>query len=119
MNADVNAKDSRGQQPLPFACRNGHTETVKLLNECGADVMSRDLQNNISWLSAAQSGNLQTAEILKAASPTICHIAKSAFVNALNIDGQRPLHVAVKSDDVRRTKLLIRSGADVSAVDFE
>jgi ankyrin repeat protein len=34
--ADINAKDSRGQTPLQYAKKKGHTEIVKLLKKHGA-----------------------------------------------------------------------------------
>lgn len=97
-DADVNAKDTRGQTPLYCAAREGYKEIVELLLENGADVNIRVKDYNLTAAGIAMDNNHnKVAELL---------IAKGAYIS--------PLHLALYMKDKAKAKSLIEGGADVN-----
>jgi ankyrin repeat protein len=60
------APDGRGDQPIHHAARNGDTEIVRLLIECGADVNSKTPRGHTVLYCAGGHGHLATLQLLLA-----------------------------------------------------
>jgi len=97
-----------------MACNKGHTSTVKLLLEAGAEMTVHGKPDGLTALHAAvvfggAEGFVDTARIL---------IEKGAPINDKSVDGMlTPLHCASAKGHVECVRLLIEKGADVHAVD--
>jgi uncharacterized protein len=106
--APVNAKDKRGRTPLyNFACTGGSDiEIARTLLAAGADPKIIDAEYLETPLNcAADTGNLELAELL---------IAARVDVNHGNVDSWTALHVASYRSRHKFAKLLIAAGADVN-----
>ncbi|RYN55449.1 hypothetical protein AA0119_g9610 [Alternaria tenuissima] len=89
---------------LQKAVIKGRDSIAELLVENGADVyIVDDYGNNILHL-AAQSGH---------ASLISFGLSHCVNVNAINVAGETPLHVAIEHDYVEVVDMLIRAGADM------
>ena len=58
---------------------------------------------------AAKYGDVKTAEL---------QLKKGIDINVKNSAGETPLHIAVKNEEERMVKFLIKNGAEVDAKDF-
>ena len=128
-NAKIDAVDKDGNQPLHLACKLRHAATGNLLLSHGADVTALNKQQqsplhlaNESILKffhlhgdhalhiAARNGDIQTVQLL---------VDCGADVNALNGDGQTPLHTAAggEKDCPELCSMLLEHNAKIDAVD--
>ncbi|MDH4227644.1 MAG: ankyrin repeat domain-containing protein [Deltaproteobacteria bacterium] len=137
LGADVNAKDKNGYTPLHHAMNRGDDEVVKFLIEKGADVNAKASSDGKTPLLI--EGSHETVKLLLASGAdikaidkdgnTAMHtagayykdvaeaiIAKGGDVNAKNIYGFTPLHVAARADDGGGVvEVLLSKGAEVNA----
>lgn len=82
----------------------GRDSIAELLVENGADVyIVDDYGNNVLHL-AAQFGH---------ASLVSFGLSHCVNVNAINVAGETPLHVAIEHDHVDIVNMLVRAGADM------
>jgi ankyrin repeat protein len=103
--ADVNAKDSKGETPLHWACRNGRVQIVKELLEHGADIEAKDNDGDTPLHWACCSGRLAVVNEL---------LSRGANVEAKTTNGgYTPLHYAGVRDIIRA---LLSCGANILAV---
>jgi len=105
----LNAYAPDGFSPLGLASFFGHSDTVKLLIEKGADV---NQPSNNAWQvqplhSAVASRNLETVTLL---------LQQGADINATQQHGFTPLHTAAQHGDANMIKLLLEHKADINAV---
>lgn len=75
-------QDEGGWTPLVWAIENGHTNVVKLLLGCGADIHLRDSEGNVSIHWGAYSGNTEIIKLL---------VAKGADLESVNELGKMRL----------------------------
>lgn len=94
--------------PIYLAAAGGHSETVALLLQKGADVNTRNYPNGRSPLcSVAATSTVDNTEALQDWALT-----SACWSNS----GMTPIHVAASLGHLEVTKLLMSSGADVNAV---
>ena len=130
-DARINAVDKDGNQPLHVACKQGHCKTGSLFVSYGADVsavnrvghsplhlLSQCVKNSKSVVGgeasgldiAARHGMTVTVQLL---------VDCGADTNAVNKDGQTPLHTAAggEKDCPELCEILLECDAQTNAVD--
>jgi ankyrin repeat protein len=122
--ANLMAMDKFGRTPLGYACapdhyfsrarqtasREDYVETVRVIVEYGADVRFREMNNFTPFHSAVRYGYCDVVELLA---------ANGADVNTRDRRGHTPLQTAsLECGTLEMTKLLVRTGARVSATNF-
>ncbi|KAG9235914.1 ankyrin repeat-containing domain protein, partial [Amylocarpus encephaloides] len=99
--------DSRGNQPLYWACKKGDMNMVRRLCEAGADVNGHDDYGVLVGLTpfhgVASSGNIEMAEYL---------YAKSARLDMPNKRHGTPLFIATTQDSLPLVQYFLDRGAD-------
>ncbi|MGE0634746.1 MAG: ankyrin repeat domain-containing protein, partial [Pseudobdellovibrionaceae bacterium] len=104
-NLDVKSKAELSA--LHLACRQGHSELVKLLIESKADLNVRDKNKGTPLHEACFRGHLQEAELL---------IAAGADINATSKYLHTPLHDACENGHSEVVKLLIKAKANIDCL---
>uniref|UniRef100_A0AAX7V1V5 Euchromatic histone-lysine N-methyltransferase 1b n=1 Tax=Astatotilapia calliptera TaxID=8154 RepID=A0AAX7V1V5_ASTCA len=97
-------QDDGGWTPMIWATEYKHADQVKLLLTKGADCSIRDKEENICLHWAAFSGSVEITELLLNAH---CNL------QAVNIHGDSPLHIAARENRLDCITLLLSRGADV------
>ncbi len=104
---NINTQNRGGNTPLHIAATTQSLEEVQMLIEAGADVHILN-EFKASALHCAASGKVDIIkELLKAGSP----------VNAQNMDGMSPLHMAVYKKSLQAARELMVAGADLNLKD--
>lgn len=90
--AHVNSHNSDGLTALHIAALRGHVKVCETLLDYGdnTDLNSRDLHNRTPLHLACLQANLQVAQLL---------VRSGAFLNAVDKDGNTPLHYAVLTEN--------------------
>ncbi|XP_034752396.1 histone-lysine N-methyltransferase EHMT1 isoform X2 [Etheostoma cragini] len=101
---NINCQDDGGWTAMIWATEYKHVDQVKLLLSKGADISIRDKEENICLHWAAFSGSVEIAELLLNAR---CHL------QAVNIHGDSPLHIAARENRLECVTLFLTQGADV------
>jgi ankyrin repeat protein len=104
-NIEAAKKDKWTQ--LCWAAQNGHSETIKLLIDKGAEINAVNKNNETPLHLAAQNGHSETVKLL---------IDKGAEINAINKNNETPLHLAAQRGHSETVKLLIDKGAEINAI---
>ncbi|KAJ5153327.1 uncharacterized protein N7482_009805 [Penicillium canariense] len=104
-NGDEQFPNSR---PLILAARQGATDIVCLLLDCGAtpEITDRSGSTALHW--AIREDRLDTVRFL---------LSKGVEIEKSGFDGVRPLHTAVVGRQFQMTQLLLESHADINAPD--
>jgi ankyrin repeat protein len=128
--ADINTKDRWEWTPLHYACWRDHRDTVEFLLSKGADINSKEEEGKTPIAVAKSEGCNEIVELLRARGATeSLHdaviiedandlkrlIASGADVNAMDENGQTPLHVAASRGSKKMVELLIEKGARTEA----
>ncbi|XP_023144429.2 histone-lysine N-methyltransferase EHMT1a isoform X1 [Amphiprion ocellaris] len=101
----INCQDDGGWTPITWAIEYKHKELVHLLLARGADVNIRDKEENVCLHWAALSGCDDIAQAL---------LEAQCDLNAVNIHGDSPLHVAAREQHLECVMLFLSRGADIS-----
>jgi ankyrin repeat protein len=101
---NVDAKDHYGQTPLLWAAENGHTATVQLLLEKGAEIESKDELGQTPLSQAAENGHTATIQLL---------LKKGAEIESKNDNGLTPLLWATRNGHTATVQLLLKKGAKI------
>lgn len=91
---------------LHVCCGKGHLESIRVLVDRGADIMSRDKWRMSPLIHAITPQFTEVVEFLVTRCPDV--------VNMCDKFGKAPLHYAIESDCVAMVNLLICYGADVN-----
>ena len=110
-HVNVNVLDEEGRSALMLASFDGHTETVRLLCENGADPNLRDLNRRTALMYAATGPNTPAIEIL---------LAHGAEVNITdNGEGWSALMFAAAEGQTDNIQLLLKHGSDPDLKDMD
>ena len=109
---DVNADGGYYVRPLVAALAGNHFQTADLLRHNGADPHVRGCAGRNPLHGAVYSGNLEVVRILIEYNP--------AYINAIDGNGETPLHLASLArdpdfKDIPILRLLLEHGADINA----
>ena len=107
-DAKIDAVDKDGNQPLHLACKQGHIETSLLLLSRGANSNSLNVDGQTPLHTAA--GGLE--DCLELCSILVEDEAK---IDAVDKDGNQPLHLACESGLMETVEHLLDCNADVFA----
>src|ERR1019366_8705721 len=102
-NADVDAKDNKGQTPARWAAHNGYKKLAELLRQHGDENGSKELDDS------ARSGDLAKVQALLKGNPRL--------VFSKDDLGMAPLHIAASAGHKDVAEALLASHADVNAKD--
>ncbi|MCK5341788.1 MAG: ankyrin repeat domain-containing protein, partial [Candidatus Heimdallarchaeota archaeon] len=138
--AHINSKSDQGVTLLHSACKGGNADIISYLIEQGFNVNSKDADGRTTLYSAASMEHLNLVRMLinlgvdfKSTDNygnTLLHAAagkntvqffidKGISVNVKNEAGKTPLHLACASNELEKTKTLIKNNADINAMDHE
>lgn len=110
-SVDIDARDESGRTMLMLASYDGHSTTVRLLCENGADPNLRDVDRRTALMYAASGPNTHAVEIL---------LAHGAHVNLTDGDeGWTALMFAAAEGHADIVTMLIRNGADPGLMDID
>ena len=117
--ADVNYSHQDGMTPLMAAARNGLTKSVKLLLISGADVNSKDKENNQALHFACQfiPYTIESIERLLEAGADVNSrndMGKTPLFEAVNVE-YHPHYIEEHNNHVKAVNILVKAGADVNA----
>jgi len=105
--ADADERDERAETPLHRAAQAGYKDVARALLDGGADIEARD-DHGITALHYAARGHAGVTKLL---------LARGAHVNAIDRDGDTPLHDTAVRGEKEMAELLLLHGADVAAKD--
>ena len=109
IEADVNSRARRGNEPLSDAMINGHRDVVNALLQAGAclsEESNADIQFRMCQLAA--SGNMSDFHKL---------FESGASVNSQDYDLRTPLHLAACRGNLELVKYIIANGGDIQCRD--
>ena len=109
-NAKIDTVDKDGNQPLHLACKCRHTEISQLL-----------LSKNGANASAVNGMGQTPLHIVVGSRPELSELCSlllqhNAKIDAVDKDGNQPLHLACKRHHTEISRLLLSNGANASAV---
>eukprot|EP00794_Sanderia_malayensis_P016212 gene16212-17843_t len=105
LKLSVNDQDNGGWSSLMWAAEEGRLESLKLLISKGASGDLRDKEMNTSLHWAAMTGKLQGCQEL---------LDINCNINAVNMYGDTPLHIAARESNSDVVKLFLIRGSDTS-----
>ncbi|MDO6992644.1 ankyrin repeat domain-containing protein [Brachyspira innocens] len=112
LGADINRKDSLGNNALMYAASYGSAEVIDtLLNYSSNSYRVVDIYGDTPLHNAAALGNTNTLTALMNRTPI--------NINAQNIDGNTPLHFAVKNHNSNTYRFLLLKGADYTIKNYD
>ncbi len=107
--ADKNCVDKYGITPILLAVEKD-LSMFQLLLDYKANIQAVDNEHNTVLHHAANAGSTKIVEELIKINPEI-------MIDAKNKEGQTPLHLAGKNNDISTVEALLRAGADVTIKD--
>ncbi|WP_020004838.1 ankyrin repeat domain-containing protein [Brachyspira innocens] len=112
LGADINRKDSLGNNALMYAASYGSAEVIDtLLNYSSNSYRVVDIYGDTPLHNAAALGNTNTLTAIMNRTPI--------NINAQNIDGNTPLHFAVKNHNSNTYRFLLLKGADYTIKNYD
>ncbi|XP_052077128.1 ankyrin-1-like [Mytilus californianus] len=102
---NISKVDTQGRSSLFLACKEGHTNIVKLLLDRNADPLKSNNRGQSPLMSACKKGHQNIVELL---------LKNNVNVNKKRKDGRAALHFACKGGYSAVVKLLIEYKANVS-----
>ncbi|CAB1120378.1 unnamed protein product [Ectocarpus sp. CCAP 1310/34] len=105
-SVDIDQGDPHGWTPLMIATAQGHSRTVRVLLDVGADASMVGENGATALIIAAQRGHLEAAEML---------VEAGAYLEAVTPQGFTPLHLAAYEGYPEVMRALISAGAEVNS----
>ncbi|MYD18646.1 MAG: hypothetical protein F4X05_03255, partial [Rhodothermaceae bacterium] len=113
--SDPNFRDTAGNTPLHASLSNWQGRVVMKLLELGADPSARNYQGQVADPTHCENWTTRAfAEIADADAVVAC-IESGWDVNTRSVEGDSPLHQAVRAKDSTKIALLLNAGADPNA----
>lgn len=109
VDASVNVVTEAGWTPMAYAARRGDLRSVKALFDAGAEVDPLD-QSFSPLQSAARHGQVEVMMVL---------IGAGAHTELEDMEGNTPLHCAVKSGSVPAVQVLLDKNVNIDAIDTQ
>ncbi|XP_071548370.1 uncharacterized protein [Panulirus ornatus] len=106
--AHPDKQDRKGRTPAHCGAAKGQLETLKLLHRKGADLWKRNVKGDLPLHEACQSGRKDLVLWLLSMRPDT--------VNAPNLDGRCPLHIAAINNNIEMCKILMDKQAAVNPI---
>ncbi|XP_069186277.1 uncharacterized protein [Procambarus clarkii] len=106
--AHPDKQDRKGRTPAHCGAAKGQLETLKLLHRKGADLWKRNVKGDLPLHEACQSGRKDLVLWLLSMKPDT--------VNAPNLDGRCPLHIAAINNNIEMCKILMDKQAAVNPI---
>jgi class 3 adenylate cyclase len=107
--ADLNARDRSGNQPLKYAIMGGHVEIAQILKKNGATLSRKcNLDLEYEMCRCAAEGNLSKVKCL-----VLCGVS----INSIEYEGRSALHLAAANGDIEMVNYLLSVGAVVTIKD--
>ncbi|XP_030628244.1 transient receptor potential channel pyrexia [Chanos chanos] len=110
--ADPDSADKHGQTALHEISRAWNIDVMRFFLERGADLQRADMFG-VTPLHVAAALNYEDMIVFLLKKGGVCVCA------CTNKDKQTPLHYAAKNDAVGAVRILLKSGADISAKDYK
>ncbi|XP_066967723.1 uncharacterized protein [Macrobrachium rosenbergii] len=107
-SAHPDRQDRKGRTPAHCGAAKGQLETLKLLHQKGADLWKRNVKGDLPLHEACQSGRKDLVMWLLSMRPDT--------VNAPNLDGRCPLHIAAINNNIEMCKILMDQQAAVNPI---
>ncbi|XP_052278740.1 ankyrin repeat domain-containing protein 1-like [Dreissena polymorpha] len=102
-NIDFNV-DYLGDNAIHLAARKGNIDYIKLLHKAGVDLQQKNMHGNTAMHYAARDGYLDIVDYLR---------THKVDMNPLNdLDGEAPLHLAVREQAMDVIEALVDLGMD-------
>ena len=110
--ADINRKDSLGDNALMYAARFSSAEVIDtILNYSSNSYRVVDIYGNTPLHNASSLGNTNALIALMNRTPI--------NINIQNVNGDTPLHLAVKNNNSNTYRFLLLKGADYSIKNYD
>ena len=100
-------KNRDGNDALLLACKQGFSKVCQLLMQSGGNPRTTNDQGNTLVHECAQAGHAELTDMLLD--------LEVPYINVANIDGDTPLHLAVKNNHAEVAASLIRKGSSILA----
>ena len=111
---NVDAKDDKGMTLMHFAALVGHGRMIDLLSDYNGNIYAKNEEGLTPLHFAAARGELEAIEALSRNARN-----REIFVDARDVDGRAPIHLAAEYNQRDTVRALIAFGSDVDARDSE
>lgn len=99
----INIRNENGDTALNCAAKAGHTESVRVLVEAGADINARNRNGETALMYATYENHVETAKLL---------LQLGTDPNIATNSGLVPLHIACQKKMEEMCEVLLQGGAD-------
>ncbi|MFP4497477.1 MAG: ankyrin repeat domain-containing protein [Vulcanimicrobiota bacterium] len=117
--ADIDIKNNLGQSPLHYAQDKDFTEIINILKEKGADENIKDLDGTTPAQLAGMSKASQALRLYNLDELSELLDKNPQLAKAIDVKGERLIHIAVNQDILEAVTLLKEKGADLNSKDRE
>ncbi|XP_075678170.1 uncharacterized protein LOC113794230 isoform X2 [Dermatophagoides pteronyssinus] len=106
--AQLDHQDHKGRTAAHCGAAKGQFETLKILQENGANLWLKNVRGDLPLHDAVKSGRVDLVKWFLDQSPE--------SVNAVNLYGRSPLHIAAFNHNIEMCSLLVSYGANMNSI---